>query len=71
MYFVLQQHLVLGLGENRHAMFRSQRWYDATDKAYGNSLVSVKLFSFLLFSVMLYSLLYVITMMSIVEDYHK
>ncbi|XP_072015150.1 tektin-like protein 1 [Amphiura filiformis] len=29
----LQQHLTVASGENRHAIHRSQRWYDATEKA--------------------------------------
>ncbi|KAK3589814.1 hypothetical protein CHS0354_015819 [Potamilus streckersoni] len=29
----LKQHLGVTLGENRHAIHRAQRWYDATDKA--------------------------------------
>ncbi|CAL1547406.1 unnamed protein product [Lymnaea stagnalis] len=31
----LKQHLNLGVGENRHALHRAQRWYDATEKAFG------------------------------------
>ncbi|KAK6167254.1 hypothetical protein SNE40_021330 [Patella caerulea] len=34
----LKHHLGVGLGENRHGIHRAQRWYDATDKARGNSL---------------------------------
>ncbi|BFZ05712.1 hypothetical protein BsWGS_08751 [Bradybaena similaris] len=30
-----KQHINLGLGESRHALHRAQRWYDATNKAYG------------------------------------
>lgn len=33
MYF--QQYLTVASGENRHAIHRSQRWYDATEKALG------------------------------------
>ncbi|XP_071949121.1 tektin-like protein 1 [Antedon mediterranea] len=31
----LQQHLQVALGENRHAIHRAKRWYDATEKAQG------------------------------------
>ncbi|XP_033114899.1 coiled-coil domain-containing protein 105-like [Anneissia japonica] len=31
----LQQNLQVALGENRHAIHRAQRWYDATEKAKG------------------------------------
>ncbi|CAH1787141.1 unnamed protein product [Owenia fusiformis] len=34
----LKQHLQVTAGENRHAIHRSQRWYDATDRARGYSL---------------------------------
>ncbi|XP_050417944.1 coiled-coil domain-containing protein 105 isoform X2 [Patella vulgata] len=34
----LKHHLGVGLGENRHGIHRAQRWYDATDKARGNSV---------------------------------
>ena len=36
----LQQHLGVTLGENRHGIHKSQRWYDASEKARGYSLVS-------------------------------
>ncbi|XP_071802475.1 tektin-like protein 1 [Asterias amurensis] len=29
----LRQHLTVAAGENRHAIHRSQRWYDSTDRA--------------------------------------
>jgi hypothetical protein len=35
-----QQHLGVAMGENRHGIHRAQRWYDATDRARGYSLVS-------------------------------
>ncbi|PIK60841.1 putative coiled-coil domain-containing protein [Apostichopus japonicus] len=31
----LKQYLTVASGENRHAIHRSQRWYDATEKALG------------------------------------
>ncbi|XP_072176678.1 tektin-like protein 1 [Diadema setosum] len=31
----LKQHLTVSAGENRHAIHRAQRWYDATEKALG------------------------------------
>ena len=34
---LLQQHLDVAHGENRHAVHRVQRWYDATNKAWGYS----------------------------------
>jgi len=34
----LKQHLNLGLGENRHALHRAQRWYDQTERAFGYTL---------------------------------
>ncbi|XP_071096356.1 tektin-like protein 1 [Haliotis cracherodii] len=34
----LKQHLGVGLGENRHAIHRAQRWYDSTERARGNAL---------------------------------
>ncbi|XP_064649719.1 tektin-like protein 1 isoform X2 [Lineus longissimus] len=34
----LRQHLNVGSGENRHAVHRAQRWYDATEKARGNAM---------------------------------
>lgn len=30
----LQQQLDMGIGENRHATHRNQRWYDLTERAY-------------------------------------
>lgn len=36
---ILQQHLGVSFGENRHGMHRAQRWYDATDKARSYTLV--------------------------------
>ncbi|KAH9491682.1 hypothetical protein Btru_031207 [Bulinus truncatus] len=38
----LKQHLNLGLGENRHALHRAQRWYDSTERAFGYTLGPVK-----------------------------
>lgn len=37
--YLFQQHLGVGLGENRHGIHRAQRWYDATDKARGYTMV--------------------------------
>ena len=34
---ILQQHLQTASGENRHALHRAQRWYDATERAWGYS----------------------------------
>lgn len=34
----LKQHLGVTLGENRHAIHRAQRWYDATDRARGYTM---------------------------------
>lgn len=34
----LKQHLTVGLGENRHAFHRAQRWYDATERARGYTM---------------------------------
>ncbi|XP_013390840.1 coiled-coil domain-containing protein 105 [Lingula anatina] len=31
----LKQHLQVGAGENRHSIHRAQRWYDATERAWG------------------------------------
>lgn len=36
--YTLKQHLNLGLGENRHALHRAQRWYDNTERAFGYTL---------------------------------
>lgn len=34
----LKQHLGVTLGENRHAIHRAQRWYDATERARGYTM---------------------------------
>ncbi|CAG5135213.1 unnamed protein product [Candidula unifasciata] len=34
----LKQHINLGIGENRHALNRAQRWYDSTERALGYTL---------------------------------
>lgn len=34
----LKQHLGVSLGENRHAVHRAQRWYDATERARGYTM---------------------------------
>ena len=33
----MQQHLQTESGENRYALHRAQRWYDATERAWGYS----------------------------------
>jgi len=39
--FLFQQHLTVTQGENKHAIQRSQRWYDATERARGYTMVSL------------------------------
>lgn len=34
-----QQHLTVSQGENKHAIQRAQRWYDATERARGYTMV--------------------------------
>jgi hypothetical protein len=40
LHFSFQQHLNVGAGENRHAVHRAMRWYEATEKAKGYAMVS-------------------------------